>query len=125
MPFFNSLAHQWDKFLTCFITALTFFSDDDVACLALITILCLAGGDYRRCLFDGFRCDCIKLFLHPASLEFAYQTIRWWAAYGVSTGAKQLRSWTSISRTQISSMPRTPRPAPLVGTSLTTVMAAD
>ena len=69
------LAQQWSTLLECLISVLAFLPDEDVACLILIVTLYSAGGTSRDWLFDGFRCDCIKLFLHPQFLEFVCRTL--------------------------------------------------
>lgn len=67
--------------------------DDDVACLVLICAMLVAGGACRRWLIDGFRCDCIRIFLHPRFLEYAYRALRGCVRRGRVAWVSR-RAWT-------------------------------
>ena len=90
----SSLAERWARTLSLLSAIVNYCSDDDVACLLLIIIMFCIGGDVRASLFDGFRCDCIKIFLHPLFLEFVYRTAQWWVYHCLSSFEKKTHFWS-------------------------------
>lgn len=106
MPISGVPAERWtSRALNLFSAVITFCADDDVACLILIITMLSAGEDIRNSLFDGFRCDCIKIFLHPLFLEFVYRTILWWIFYGVAGLRRKAHAYCSRCMARITGAP--------------------
>ncbi|GJE89808.1 hypothetical protein PsYK624_059160 [Phanerochaete sordida] len=79
----------------CVLPLLALLPGDDVACLLLIGALLAAGGGARAALLDGFRCDCIRIFLHPRFLDVAGRGAWWGATSGAAYLARKAHAWTA------------------------------
>ena len=101
MSFTQFLTQRRDTFLACLAPALAIFPNDDVACLVLIFTMLSAGEDYRDWLFDGFRCDCIRIFLHPQFLELASRVVMYHASTTITSVLRWTWTWPKLSYARV------------------------